>query len=118
MSGFRSRLRLLAATWLVIQVASLAALVSLDCCAEHRPARQELPCHQAVPEPQHDTDDCRMSGTCDGPLATLVALLSNCGPLPDRIAMSPALDLNAPVPIAVQHAANPTAPPDYRPPRA
>jgi hypothetical protein len=71
MSAFRSRVRLVAAAWLLCQVTSLAAFVPEDCCAKHTAmaaskhhAEVETPdCHETAeappPEPEPG-DDCPM----------------------------------------------------------
>jgi hypothetical protein len=46
MGILRSRLRGLAVTWLLLQVAWVTALVPRDCCAAHRPAAKG--CHESV----------------------------------------------------------------------
>jgi hypothetical protein len=53
MKGLRRRLRLAVTVWLSFQVASLSALVPLDCCDAHRPAdvvRAES-CHERADSP-------------------------------------------------------------------
>ena len=114
MTSLRRHLQLWVATWLVFQVASLSALVPLDCCAAHRPAAgdKEPSCHErtaathcpmraagGAPCPMHrgghsdaaekPSNECLMRGTCDGPMAAVFALLSNHGVLTDSFAMLP-----------------------------
>jgi hypothetical protein len=45
MAMLRRKLRVVALTWLVFQVAWLTALVPRDCCAAHRPAEN---CHESA----------------------------------------------------------------------
>src|SRR5918999_5778707 len=97
----RGRLRVIAITCLVFQVAWLTALVPRDCCAAHRPAdRSERSCHQPVPKvqcPMRSADgtpcpmhggktECSLRGSCSGPMASLLALLTNHGILPEPTA--------------------------------
>jgi len=114
MRSIRRSLRLWVATWLVVQVASLSALVPRDCCAAHRQAASTAKpsCHEkaaatqcpiraadGTPCPLHrgdhneaaDTsrDGCAMRGTCTGPMAALFAQLSNYGILTDSFQLRP-----------------------------
>jgi hypothetical protein len=123
MTSLRRRLRLLTATWLIFQAASLSALVPRDCCAAHRPAAigSDQRCHEntaaeqcpmraanGTPCPMHrgghthtsekSPDSCAIRGTCEGPMAALFAQLSNHGVLPGSFTMVPdvhATSLNA-----------------------
>ena len=72
----RRRLRLWVGAWLVAQVASMSAFVPADCCLAHSRAAHatEQRCHESVPQQQ-----CALRGTCAGPVAALVTLLSNVG---------------------------------------
>jgi hypothetical protein len=77
MDIIRRRLRLWVGLWLVAQVASTPVLVPSDCCLAHSRAAQssEARCHhESVPQQQ-----CAMRGTCDGPIAALLTLMSNIG---------------------------------------
>jgi hypothetical protein len=116
MHSIRRSLRLWVTLWLVCQVASLSALVPKDCCAAHRPAASTAKpsCHQeasatrcpmraatgttcpmhrgdATGADQASTDACAMQGTCSGPLAAMVAQLSNQGVLPSTTPTLPEL---------------------------
>jgi len=107
MVALRQTLRAVAATWLAIQVAWLAALVPRDCCAAHPPAEKSchespaathcpMPAADGTPCPMHRSNaaeheehtppppaDCRLRGVCDGPMSALLTLLSNHGTLPE-----------------------------------
>jgi hypothetical protein len=135
MVPLRRRLRLWATTWILLQVASLAALVPPECCAGHMPAAgAEQGCHEkaaaarcpmkaadGTPCPMHRTggeskDRCSMRGTCRGPLAAL-ALLSNQGVLPDRLVLSPDLHFRDATRPSREDPDGRLAPPDPPPPR-
>jgi hypothetical protein len=143
MTALRRHLRLLAAGWIVLQATSLSALVPFDACATHLRslAARQTSCHtNATPAPcpmraadglpcpmhrgtVHDEDQrsrdlCSMRGTCNPPVAALVALLSNHGvltrsaqSLPDRSRCSSTIE-------AEEHPTTRLAPPDSPPPRA
>jgi hypothetical protein len=139
----RRRLRFWVTAWLVFQVGSLSALVPRDCCAAHRQAAtgKEHSCHEqaaavqcpiraadGTPCPMHQSGDsdasekpsdrCSMHGTCDGPISTLFALLSNHGVLTDSFAMSPDLHRDS-IPIHTrENLIARLASPDSPPPRA
>jgi hypothetical protein len=63
-------------------------------------------------------DRCAMRGTCDGPMAAMVALLSQNGPLAASASLTPP-DLDAAAfPVSVrEHLLGRLAPPDPPPPR-
>jgi hypothetical protein len=99
MASARRRLRLYAAAWLLLQAASLSALVPRDCCAAHahqRAATVEKPgsvcplhrgeSSEAGTEP---ADRCTMRDSCAGPASTLFTLFSNQGVLPDPLVIQP-----------------------------
>ncbi len=143
MQSIRRSLRLWVTTWFVVQVASLSALVPRDCCAAHRPAASAAKpsCHEkaaatqcpmraadGTPCPMHrgdhheaaDTsrDDCAMRGTCSGPMAAMVAQLSNYGVLPSTLQLAPDLHPGA-VRLSVdEQLLIRLTPPDPPPPRA
>ena len=143
MQLIRRSLRLWVATWLVLQVASLSALVPRDCCAAHRPAANaaKRTCHQkaaathcpmraagGAPCPMHrgghseaaDTsrDNCTMRGTCSGPLTALFAQLSNHGVLPATLQVLPDVRQGAVTGGSEEHLLTRLASPDPPPPRA
>ena len=119
MCTLRGHLRVCAASWLVLQAATLLALVPLACCEAHTQTRAEKPaCHerpaaarcpmraadgQACPmhrdEPSSRDADagCVMRGTCKGPMAALVTTLSTTGILPDAVPLDPSLLLSTEV---------------------
>lgn len=143
MAQLRRHLQLWVAAWLVVQVASLSALLPRDCCAAHRPAASSAKpaCHEkaaaiqcpmraadGTPCPMHrgdhseaadaSRDGCAMRSTCRGPMAALFAQLSNHGILTDQFQLL--LD-----PHAGSAGVRPSenlitrlAPPDTPPPRA
>ena len=109
MAVFRQRLRLLSAAWILFQVTSLSTLVPRACCLAHQSAsaeQQAAPHCQTPGEPEsapamhHDharmheqaapsnapAHECVLRGTCGGPIAALLALLSTHGVLADSIA--------------------------------
>jgi hypothetical protein len=125
MRSLRRRLRLCAAAWIAFQVGSFSAFMPWACCIAPEPARQtdaaKPACHEApsAPATAHDVDDrCAMRSGCNSPLAAILALLSNQGPLAPRAAASPDLQTgslrlsSADVPLGRP------APPDLPPPRA
>jgi len=146
MAAFRQRLRLLSAAWIVFQVTSLSTLVPRACCMAHQSASAATPagCHEqaAVPHcqtaqdgtscpmhhhhgqmhehsaPASSTDDCVLRGTCSGPAAALLALLSTHGVLAVPIA-SPSDSL---LTVATSAVADQLTPqfesPDAPPPRS
>jgi hypothetical protein len=143
MSSLRRHLRLSVATWLVFQAASLTVLIPLDCCGAHRPAAssQGPSCHEntaathcptraagGTPCPMHrgghtDAGDrssnrCSMRGTCNGPAAAMVALLSNYGVLADSFAMLPDLHTSSAAIHTRENLITRLASPDPPPPRA
>lgn len=97
MEGLRRHLRAWSFAWLLCQAAFLSAFVPRECCAAHgaHASGGDAPeCHEAVEKPHcpmpsndgaacpmhqqgSDRDDCRMRGTCDGPLAQLAHLFSH-----------------------------------------
>jgi hypothetical protein len=142
MATIRRRLRLWVATWLVFQVASLWVLVSGNCCAAQRsPADAAHSCHdsaaathcaipavEGTPCPMHpdspaaagqrSSDRCSMRGTCDGPMAALVSLLSNHGVLTDSFAVWPDLQARHVGTQIRERLISGLASPDPPPPRA
>ena len=103
MTSLRRLLRFWAAAWLVFQVATLSALMPYDCCAAHRQAasdkRQE--CHEQAGQADESASQdatCAMRGSCSGPVASLVRLLSDPGVLDG----SPALPADVAAPSAAR----------------
>ena len=134
MATLRRRLRVLATAWLMLQVAWLTALVPRDCCDAHRVAAKG--CHESVTAPQcpmqaasgrpcpmhrgaqETPADCRLTGSCGGPMAAMFALLSNHGLLPSTATARPHADVR-PVAAAVRgNLIDRFQPPDSPPPRA
>lgn len=62
MASLRRKLRVIATTWLVLQVVWLTALVPRDCCAAHRPAEKShaSPAATYCPMPDADGRPCPM----------------------------------------------------------
>ena len=143
MQSIRRSLRLWVAIWLVVQMASLSALVPRDCCAAHSSAaRAARPgCHEQVAAtqcpmraadgktcPMHRgghseaaetaPDSCAIRGTCSGPMAALVAQLSNYGVLPAALQVLPDLHPGAVTIRSDEHLLSRFTPPDSPPPRA
>ena len=143
MRSIRHSLRLWVAIWLVAQVASLSALVPRDCCPAHRPAvsTAKPSCHQqaaatrcpmrasaGTPCPMHrgehnevaDTsrDRCAMRSSCTGPMAALLAQLSNYGVLTDSFQVQPDRQASPAAPNRSEQLVTRLAPPEPPPPRA
>jgi hypothetical protein len=143
MQSIRRGLRLWVAIWLVVQVASLSALVPRDCCPAHRPAASpgKPSCHEeaaatrcpmratdGTPCPMHrgdnseaaDTsrDRCAMRSSCTGPMAALLAQLSNQGILTDPFQVQPDRQASPAAPHRSVQLVTRLAPPDSPPPRA
>jgi len=117
MTAARRRLRLWATTWLILQAVSLAALVPRDCCVGHRRMAEPAgpACHRAAEEA---TERCSISGTCEGPMAALLAQLSAVGVLVDSVRVLPDLAATlSSIPAYTALTSRP-APPDPPPPRA
>ena len=147
MAVFRQRLRLLSAAWILFQVMSLSTLVPRACCLAHQstsaahtgneqaavphcptPADDSAsrPMHHdhgqmhggAAPASSTPAHDCALRGTCGGPTAALLALLSTDGVLAKSVAST--TDFPAagnPLPSTVQLIRQ-FEPPDAPPPRA
>jgi hypothetical protein len=113
MIEIRRRLRLLSAAWILFQVTSLSTLVPRACCMAHQAkpadcheqasveddvaaqAKATAPMHhghgqmdqqQTAPTNSMPAHECALRGTCGGPAAALLALLSTDGILTDSIA--------------------------------
>ena len=144
MTSLRKRLRRWAIGCLVVQAASLSALVPAHCCAAHAPvhpsAAVERPCHQSaaathcpMPAPdgtacpmhrnpghtsnrQADGSGCVLRGTCDGPRPFTL--------LPSPAILPASAEIVTPVEIrsaVIDRGALPISrfqPPDLPPPRA
>ena len=133
--NFRRHLRAWAALSLVLQSAWLFALVPRDCCSAHTPAEQA--CHEEVEKPHcpmqsaageacpmHRTaaphspqDDCSMRGSCSGPMAALLSMLSAQAILSDapRALATPRATVH--VDSVVEQLITRFVPPDSPPPR-
>jgi hypothetical protein len=123
MGSLRAHLRSLAAAWLVFQAAFLLALVPIDCCAAHRP-KADAKCHESTShesmhgQAQDRGDECRLQGTCGGPMASLTALLSNQGVLPTAVPVDPLVEIAFAKIVARENLIQRITPPDTPPPRA
>jgi len=136
---FRKRLRLLSAAWILFQVTSLSTLVPRACCLAHQHQAQTPGCHdasaqaqtsapmhhshghaheQAVPAGQAPAHECTLRGTCGGPAAALLALLSTDGVLTDSIASPADFELAGKTPPSTDQLIPRLEPPDAPPPRA
>lgn len=143
MALFRRRMRLWVAAWLMVQAASLFALVPRDCCAAHRPAASVEPpsCHEKIaalmcpmraadgtPCPMHrgghgDAEQeshkkCSIRGTCAGPMAALFRLLSDPGVFDGSLIVLPGVDAGSVAPVTQENLVTRLTPPDPPPPRA
>jgi hypothetical protein len=144
MTPLRNALRRWVIVWLVVQVASLSALVPADCCAAHRSAHEsataERPCHESraathCPMPaadgtacpmhqrianregrQADSAGCVMRGTCDGP--RLFTLLPSPAILPASAEILPPVDVRSALVGLRARVISRFQPPDLPPPRA
>ena len=149
MLTLRRRPQFWVAAWLIFQGSALHALVPRDCCAAHRhggdhqsAAHQGAPAeaapaaatstgdhahhgHQMAAQPDAAPADttpargCVMRGTCDGPMAAVLAVLSTQGVPPSHIftivpdTRAAAVTLSAP-----EHLLSRLASPEPPPPRA
>ena len=142
MTSIRLGLRLAATIWLGLQVVSLSALVPRDCCAAHRRAVKsaEPACHRAAAAVQcpmraadgtpcpmhrgagasdaHQSSDCAVRGSCSGPMAPLLAQLSNYGILTDVFHLHPDVYAESSGAVAREQLVTRLSPPDTPPPRA
>jgi hypothetical protein len=143
MTTLRRRLRLWAVAWLVCQTALLVAFVPWDCCVAHKmtKVRAERSCHEPAPTaaacpmhgaangaacPMHGdhakhekpTSSCSMRGTCQGPMAALLSLLSNYGPLSDPFDLVPDVRFVTAVSPLQEQLVVRLTPPESPPPRA
>jgi hypothetical protein len=147
-------LRIVAAIWVMVQMAWLPALLQRDCCAAHH---AEAPrCHASVssthcpmqdsngtPCPMHRAaaerkaaehgvhaghrdparpaapgTDCRLRGTCNGPMAALLSLLSSHGVLSPSFSMAPESAVTLAAPVTEANPLSQLQPPNAPPPRA
>jgi len=115
MELIRRRLRLWVGAWLVAQVASMPALVPANCCLAHSRAAQatEPRCHESVPQQQ-----CAMRGTCAGPVAALLTLLSNVGVPGLSYGITPDLRVSVIEVSPSENLISSAIPPESPPPRA
>lgn len=134
MTAIRRRLRAVAFTWLLCQVASLSAFVPEACCISHaaEAAAKEkaAACHEeaAPPAPapaQGDAcplhsgrtkhDCCAITNACDGPGAQLLSLFSFVSTIDEPLASSTLLASSSafapPAPPLLSRLALPDAPP-------
>lgn len=93
-------------------------------CPMHRQDAQPTRHHAAVTEYQHHQNpppppnDCRLSGSCDGPMAALFALLSNHGILPEPSSVLPLVNVHTAVIAVDENLVGHFESPDPPPPRA
>src|SRR5262245_37942618 len=135
MGTLRRHIRGFATAWLLFQVASLSALVPRDCCAAHRPVQQkksDMACHEtaAAPIAAHGghamhrattpdkSDECKLRGACDGPMAGFIAQLSLQGVLGDPFQLAPSMVAGSLDEQSREHLIGRLAPPDAPPPRS
>ena len=131
MKSFRRRLRAVATAWLLLQAASLSAIVPRDCCAAHRAdaVRVARNCHQTATvefeshghhhaQPPVNRDTCALRGACDGPMAGFLAQLSLQGVLGQPPQLSRQLIVEDYRAQTREHLTSRLVPPDSPPPRA
>ena len=124
MRSLRRNLRQLAIAWIVVQAVSVSALAGFDCCAAHQPVKRNLPPAQTAegsPCPMHAAsrppvpEKCVMRGTCKGPMAALLVLLSNNGIPSESPVAGPDFHAgpspNPPVDTFIVHFESPDPPP-------
>jgi hypothetical protein len=128
MRVLRRRLRVLAATWVVFQAASLSALAAPWCClGSHAPAMSPSapPCHvhhgqagphqhSAAPEQSQRGGNCAMRAACGGQAAALFAALSHIGVLQGSTVVSDSRSADvavSPQEQLILHFHSPDAPP-------
>jgi hypothetical protein len=133
--SLRQHLRPLAIAWLLSQAVSVSALAGFDCCAAHRTPKTEAkaapsaekvacPMHGAAPSDAAPASDrqkpakCVMRGTCNGPIAALLVVLSNDGIPSESIATTPGLVALAAPPRSPETFVVHSESPDPPPPRA
>ena len=140
--AIRAHLRSWVTVTLLLQAASLGALLPRHCCSahDHEAGRRAATCHEApaavqcpmrgpdgeacpmhrsqAAAPETAPERCVMRGTCDGPMSAMVALLSQLGVLPSATsAPVQAGDTGVVVAIVLDPDRLDT-PPDSPPPRA
>jgi len=149
MLTLRRRPQFWVAAWLIFQGSALYALVPRDCCAAHRhggdhqsAAHQPVPAeaspapsahsddhahvgHQMAPAPEPANADpapvrgCVMRGTCDGPMAAVLAVLSTQGVPPiDAFRLVQESTATLVAGAAHEHPTSRLASPEPPPPRA
>lgn len=139
MSRVRHKLRLFVTVWLAFQAASFSALVPASCCAEHQVAAKTS-CHEPPPDthcpmqsaegvrcPMHQGHHdqsapaqppaCSLRGSCGGPMAALVTLISTSGILADAVSVSPAIEAARVPAAAAERLVSKLVPPEAPPPR-
>jgi hypothetical protein len=119
MTALRRRVRVVAFTWLLCQVASLSAFVPEQCCVSHAHAKAEAvakedgaDCHQHEPAPP---DGCVMKTGCEGPGTQLLRMFAFHGVLESPATSSTVLESSpafvaSPAPL-IYRLASPDAPP-------
>jgi len=95
MTAIRKRVRVVAFTWLLCQVASLSAFVPQQCCVSHAHAAEAAAkedgadCHQ---HQQPAPDGCVMKNGCEGPGAQLLRMFAFHGVLESPATSSTVLE--------------------------
>jgi hypothetical protein len=148
MAAFRQRLRLLSAAWILFQVMSLSTLVPRACCLAHQPgsaahaggdehkgvAHCPMPADESASRPMHHdhgqmheeaaptrstpAHECALRGTCGGPTAALLAMLSTDGVLTTSVASPNDFPAAGDAPPSTVQLIRQFDPPDAPPPRA
>ena len=136
MASVTRRRRVATAAWLFVQAALLFALLPRDCCASHRAAASPG-CHEqaaarqcpmrgpdGTPCPMHRAGthrgaevDCSLQGTCNGPMAGMLAQLSHVTIVTEPLSALPDVASAPASPPAASVLSSRSAPPDSPPPR-
>jgi hypothetical protein len=118
MTAIRRRVRVVAFTWLLCQVASLSAFVPQQCCVSHAHAAEAAAKDDAADCHQHEQkapEGCVMKNGCQGPGAQLLKMFAFHGVLESPDASMTVLE-SSPAFIAspallIYRLATPDAPP-------
>jgi hypothetical protein len=115
MVRFRRRASVCAAIWLLCQLVWVSVIVPHECCRidGRQPAAVEAHCHETAPP----APECTLRGTCYGPAAALLSMLSNPGILPPSAVPAPVFTRIASVPPAREQVMALVRPPAAPPPR-
>lgn len=132
MAALRRRVRIVAITWLLCQVASLSAFVPDQCCASHAAeaaTKAQASCHETPPAPKDGDacpmhhrgpshDCCTMKNSCNGPGASLTTLFAIVGVLEKPVQSAIVFESSAAFVPAAPALLHRLALPDAPPPKA